>query len=141
MANANPAYYLSRVPGGAAYKGCRQVATFNGVSQYVSIPPVTLSGDFEVEFICKLNNTTSDHAIVSADTAGNNFLMFQHKPATGWQYLGYDNSSLNFTAIVTTNVQSGLSVEKVSFSRVGTVVTIRVNDSIIAVDRDWETQR
>lgn len=48
MANANPAYYLSRVPGGAAYKGCRQVATFNGVSQYVSIPSVTLSGDFEI---------------------------------------------------------------------------------------------
>lgn len=50
MANARPAYHLKQEPGGGAYRSrCRQVATFNGVSQYVSIPLVTLSGDFEIE--------------------------------------------------------------------------------------------
>jgi hypothetical protein len=37
-------------------KTCRQVAIFNGVSQYVSIPPVTLLGDFEIEMFVNLKD-------------------------------------------------------------------------------------
>lgn len=42
MANARPAYNGVALPGGAAYQSrCRQVTTFNGVSQYFTHPSIT----------------------------------------------------------------------------------------------------
>lgn len=75
MADANPAYYLSRVPGGAAYKlseSCRPVPIFNGVSQYAtgSYQPNTTT--FFIEF--DIYPTTNDDIEYIAFASSNAYI-------------------------------------------------------------------
>jgi hypothetical protein len=132
MANARPAYNGVTIPGGAAYQSrCRQVATFNGVSQYVSIPPITLSGDFEFEAKVVINDISKDFALLGNTVAGiNPYVLFYHDAPDGWRWMGYDGSGfvgVNNTGVIAEQGREYLIIAK----RTGSVFALLIDVVVV----------
>lgn len=47
---------------------CRQIATFDGVDQYITLPTVTPPGDFEIELELKTTNAASQMTVIGGNS-------------------------------------------------------------------------